>query len=397
MIEIISSSIIIALQIKLNEVLQEVFVKTKVRYIHQGHVEVISLAGGSYYDMGVAYGATLNNTLVWTRNKLVMAFVQNNVTYGQMVVRANQFYERYPYEYQVFLQGIAGGSGLSFNDVKILNGMETLNSLIKSTSDQDIVHCAFVSIPPHRTYNKQYSIIGRNYDFPPSIYGEIATRLVVAVINAEDAVPTAIIGMPGQIYCPSCTNQQGLFMELNNGMPSGGYYLNQGRETMLVNMLKVMQQSPDLESMHHQMMALQSDYSLIVSTANATYAQSYEYSSNSSLGMKPYSPEYNQVLVYTNFYLNQSWENEIPVPNDHDTWDGVTRRDNLLQLAHQHENFTLASMQELMEVPLEDGGALWNMTIYQIIFLSENNTLSLRSIFGEHEWTNINLDDWYQN
>ena len=32
---------------------------TSIKYSRVDHIEVISLAGGSYYDMGHAYGATL--------------------------------------------------------------------------------------------------------------------------------------------------------------------------------------------------------------------------------------------------------------------------------------------------------------------------------------------------
>jgi len=338
---------------------------------------------------------------------LVNVFADHKVPYSKMVETAQPFYDRYTsYRYRSFLDGVALGSGLSADDVNILNGMETISGLIsvydphydsnriKFSLPEHLVHCAFISIPPAKTQSG-YSIIGRNYDFPSEIYGAIAANLTITVINDEDAVPTAIIGMPGQIYCPSCTNKAGLFMELNNGEPSGGYYLAQ-RESMLINMLDVMQQSSTLSHMHDQMMALQSDYSLIISTGNQSYAQSYEYSSNSTLGMKEYSPVSEQVLVYTNFYLNSTWGNEIPEPTDATTWVGVTRRDNLLNLASKSDHVDLDSMKSLMETPLKDGGAYWDLTIYQIIFQPENNEISIRRSFADNaSWVDIDLDEFY--
>jgi len=378
---------------------------TQIKYNNYNGINVIALTGGSMSEKGFAYGATLKDVLHSTRDYLVKAFTQHGITHQEMVEASQDFYARYSYKFKLFLEGIAQGSDLSTDDVNILNGMETIHHLLSEqysnyrsefpTCNSDLAHCAFISIPPMKT-ETGYSIIGRNYDYPPDIYGKIAANLTITVINDPDTIPTAIIGMPGQIYCPSCTNMKGLFMELNNGMPSGGDYLAQDRESLLINMLEVMQNSDSLMNMHSQMMSLRSDYSLIVSTANQSYAQSYEYSSNASLGMKSYSPTPNEVLVYTNFYLNTSWGNQIPVPTDASTWEGITRRDNLLNLANKSNNFDLEDMKNLMNTPISKGGAYWGLTIYQLIFQPENNMLSVkRSFTGDDLWVDINLNDFY--
>jgi hypothetical protein len=377
---------------------------TQVIYKNINGINIISLTGGDNFSMGTAYGQTLQVLLTDTLNNLVSIFNQHGVSYEQMADEAQLFYDRISYSYQMFLHGIAHGSQLNITNVNILNGMETLNSLIKSEAEfspenfnsKDIVHCAFLYIPPTQTISG-YSMIGRNYDFPPDIYGQIASNLTITVLNSENKVSTAIIGMPGQIYCPSCTNANGLFMELNNGMPSGGYIPDLSRESMLINMLSVMQNSNTLTALHTAMLALESDYSLIVSTANSSYAGSFEYSSNATLGMKPYLPQDgSNVIVYTNFYLNESWDNAIPKPTDHTTWMGITRRNNLLKLARQNNIFDITSLKNLMETSLENGGAFWNFTIYQIIFQPNDNILSLRRSFQDStEWIDIDLDDYY--
>lgn len=377
-----------------------------VKHSNFDGIHVIALAGGNMFDKGQAYGENLKGTLEFTRNHLVSSFGQHNVTHAEMAAAAQPFYDRYSYKFKLFLDGVAKGSGLSADDVNILNGMETIHHLLSLkdpsyqntlalTGNTDLVHCAFISIPPEKT-SDGHSIIGRNYDYPPEIYGEIAKSLTVTIINDEDTVSTALIGMPGEIYCPSCVNENGLFMELNNGMPSGGYTLDQDRESLLIRMAEVMQNSPDLEAMHSQMMGVRSDYSLIVNTANDSYAQSYEYSTNVSLGMKPYSPEAGETLVYTNFYLNQTWGNEIPVPTDPTTWEGVTRRDNLLNLASKSDDFDLDTMKSLMDIEIQNGGAYWDLTIYQLIFQPHENELSIKRTFsGNQTWVDIDLDDFY--
>jgi hypothetical protein len=387
---------------------------TNVQYKKFDGINVISLTGGNHYDMGKAYGSNMHDVLLGAKETLVTNFNAYGITYQQMVDRANMFYERYSHTFKDFLNGMASGSGLTLDDVNILNGMETLNSMLPPSlldsnneyknplafgnTEAEVVHCSFISIPPLKTVSG-FSIIGRNYDFTPEIYGEIANNLTVTILNDLNTIPTAIIGMPGQIYCPSCVNQEGLFMELNNGMPSGGYVSDYSRESMLINMLQVMQNSETLDELSHQMLALQSDYSLIVSTSNKSYAQSYEYSSNSSLGMKPYSPSSGEVLAYTNYYLNQSWGNEIPVPTDATTWEGVTRRDNLLQLANSSNAFDLDYMKQIMAIDIDDGGACWYMTIYQIIHQPDINMLSLRRPYNNDSetWVDIDLNGYFNN
>lgn len=80
--------------------------------------------------------------------------------------------------------------------------------------------CAFAYIPPQKAANKMGWIL-RNYDFGQP-FDKISQRLIIAVLHPDDgSQSSAILSMPGQIYCPTCINENGLFMELNNGMPSG--------------------------------------------------------------------------------------------------------------------------------------------------------------------------------
>ena len=84
-------------------------------------------------------------------------------------------------------------------------------------------------------------------------------------------------------------------------------------------------------------------------------------------------------------------------PTDETTWQGVTRRNNLLQLAQKDQLLDVNSVKALMEVDIDNGGALWYMTIYQIVFQPENNFLSLRRPLNAEatEWVDIDLNKYY--
>lgn len=352
-------------------------------------IKSLSLSG-SNFEMGVSYGAQMKPELQGALNLLKDFFItKHGVTYEQMVAKANEFYDRYSSEYKYFLDGISNSTGLTIDEVNILNGMETINSLASSGNqgiDTSVGACAFIFLPPEKSYTGS-SIIGRNYDFPYP-YSAIAQNLTITTIRQPEHSDVTIIGLPGQIYCPSCVNDKGFFIELNNGMPSGGYTDDLTRQSLLINMLHINQDSSEFEQVGNQFRATQSDYSLIINTANATSVRSYEFST--TLGMKEFIPKPGEVFVSTNFFQNATWGSEIPTPSDNSTWDGVTRRDNLLELASNQDKFSVEDFQKLMEVDIPDGGGCWSMTIYQII--STEGDLYVRSTdLCKGDWEHFSL------
>ncbi len=341
--------------------------------------------------MGTSYGQQLETELQTALGHLKDYFItKHGISYSQLADKAQLFYNRYTPQYQYFLEGIELSTTLTKDDVNILNGMETLNSLVNSTGSSpnpEVSACAFVFLPENKSSTGS-SIIGRNYDFPEP-YASISQNIVVTTLSMAETSDVTIIGMPGQIYCPSCLNDKGLFMELNNGMPSGGYQENLHRQSMLSNMMQYAQDSTNFDQLGNKFRATESDYSLIINTANTTHAVSYEYST--TLGMREFTPEYGEAFVSTNFFQNTSWGNEVPKPTDAKTWEGVTRRDNLINLLNSKDVFSIEDFQNLMDTNTTNGGACWSPTIYQIIFSDQE--LYIRSTGGtcEGDWNHISL------
>ena len=349
-----------------------------------GSIQTIVLHG-SHEQMGIQYGKNFRKELHEALAILNDFYItKNRLSYKKLRDQAESFYQRFPLSYQRFIIGISHGSGLSLDDAKILNAMETLGQLLPRLDNKQ--KCAFLSIPANKTSTNAL-LIGRNYDFPPP-FDQLAKYVTVTVLQEENAVPTAFISIIGEIYCPTCVNAKGLFVELNNGMPSGGDRVDTKRETLLIHLLHILQNSTDLKQLQKQLNATQSDFSLIINTANKTTVQSYEFSS--TLGMKTVFPMKNTVFASTNFYLNQSWC-EIPKPTDATTWLGVTRRKNLLNLADQSSSFDIASFEALMDKKVSEGGAIWHSTIYQIIVDMSNLTLYIKINHQAKTWSKIPL------
>lgn len=337
---------------------------------------------GTKHNMGIEYGKKLNSELLISLKIMKKFFIEENyIAFEKLLQNANLFYARYPFGFQKFIQGIAIGSGLSLDEVKILNAMEPLYGLINE--EQEISACSFINIDGSNTISKA-NVIGRLYDFFKP-YNLLAKYLTVTVLHETDTIPTAFISMPGQIYCPTCINAKSLFVELNNGMPSGGFEVNTQRETLLINLLGSLQNSANFDQMDKQLSSLNSDYSLVINVADQNNIKSYEYSSFE--GSKTYIPPLNNNFASTNFFLNKTWN--IPLATDESAWLGVSRKDNLLN--NNNVNFSIQDMMELLDRKLVDGGTNWDATIYQIAFDTNTQDLYLRVTQEDQEWTHIDL------
>ncbi len=357
------------------------------KYSYQG-IPVLVLSGSSH-EMGYDYGVQLKQQLITVLDILEKYYIeQKHLKYSDLAQHADLLYNRYPDNFQTFLQGVAQGSGLSFSDIKILNAMETLGELL---APQEIRACAFLYVSPAKTKSGS-GIMGRNYDYPAP-FDQLAKYLTVVVLKQPNTVPTAFISIAGEVYCPSCVNANGIFMELNNGSPSGGHTVNLATESMLIRMLTTLQQSQSLSDTVDQLRNVKSDFSLIVSAADKSRPLSFEYSTSQTLGMNDYYPDISiKPFAVTNFYLDPVWGNRIPTPTDETTWMGVTRRNNLLNLSQQSAQFDIKSFENLMSTDISAGGAAWSLTIYQIIFDESDYSLYLRIIANQpNDWVQIPL------
>jgi hypothetical protein len=339
---------------------------------------------GSRKEMGVSYGKLLEHKLKAVYQILTDYYVgEKNISEDRLARKADLFFEKYPYSYQMFLKGVAEGANITLDQAKILNGMETLNSLL--TEKSDLAACAFISIPPEKSFSGT-NLVGRNYDFFPP-FDKCSEYLTVTVLKETDHVPTAFIGFAGQIYCPTCVNQNGLFVEFNNGMPSGGFYTDHSRESLLINLLESLQNSATMDQLDKQLSALNSDYSLVVNTVNQTHAKSFEYSSTH--GMKSSNFTNNEIVSSTNFFTNPTWSFEVPT--NEACWLGHTRRENLLSLAQSDSNISIDDLKQMLGLNIENGGGSWAYTLYQLIFDTSSLALMVKMPSISDVWHEIDL------
>jgi hypothetical protein len=244
-------------------------IAAKAKVFTENNDQKVIVVRGNYHQMGVEYGKDSKEDLESVFNILEFFFVQQNrVSLSKMAEAADRFYQKFPYSFQQMMEGISIGSGLSLSTIKILNAQETLFHLIESNIA--VGQCTFAKITDY---------VLRNYDYPKP-FDKISKFTTVTILHAIGSLPVAIVHFPGQIYCSTCMNSAGLFLELNNGMPSGGFESFNDRRTILALLLDVLQNSKTYEQAKCSLRSINSDYSLIVNLASRLNCSSFEYSTD---------------------------------------------------------------------------------------------------------------------
>ena len=132
-----------------------------------------------------------------------------------------------------------------------------------------------------------------------------------------------------------------------------------------------------------------SSSSSIINVADSQKGVSYEWC---PIGVKHGESENPEgVLVSTNYYLNTEWD--FPVPSDADSWNAISRRENLLKLLEDKKgSVDVAAMQAIIATPFEEGGAMLDLTVYQLVVVPETLELWIRVIDVEDDgWHSVKL------
>lgn len=138
-------------------------------------------------------------------------------------------------------------------------------------------------------------------------------------------------------------------------------------------------------------LAIQSDIALIWSAATSNQSLTYEFTP--FVGMGVYQSATGTPQVATNYFQAETWGSLIPPANDFLSWNGITRAKNLRQLlvagGHNFETLKI-----LMDRTIEQGGAKWGDTAYQLLYDPKNAVLLLKTQFTQG-WKVLNLQAFW--
>ena len=342
-----------------------------------GPVSVVDLHG-TWYEMGRQFGDLMKDELhdIYDFLQTIIAANQGNSDKTDSIVEQQK--SQTPYRICEFMKGAAETSGLTYDQIHMINAVERIGGL---------PHCSVAMA--WGDYTDGSLVIGRNYDYA-DYFSQIADDVAVTVYHpADGALATATIGYVGEIYAVNAINEAGIFLELNNGKPSANVKSPNYRFTGTTMLFDIMFDADDLNDIDLFFNTTNSSSSSIINVADSQKGVSYEWC---PIGVKHGESENPEgLLVSTNYFLNPEWD--FPVPSDADSWNAISRRENLLKLLDSKKgSVDVSVMQDIIATPFEDGGAMLDLTVYQLVVVPETFELWIRIIDAEDDaWFSVDL------
>lgn len=339
-------------------------------------IDVVSLYG-TWEEMGEQYGELAGRHLRHVDEFISGIIDGNGPKRDSIIAVSNKLYSRYPYRFRQFFKGMEKTSGLTMEQLLKINAVEYAEGYFCS------------GIAAWGEYASGDLVYGRNYD--AMSYAPIGEDVIITVFHPSDgSLATATIGYAGEIYAVNAINEKGVFLELNNGMPSGGFAIDFDRFASTTSLLEVMFDAYDLDYLDAFFKTHRSFASFIIGVADKNEARSYEWCPSGTENASESTPE--GLMAQANHYVSPNWT--YPVPTDETSWQSITRRCNLIGLAESNKGrIDAETMCRLIATPISEGGAMQEGTRYQIVFTPATKQLMLR-VEKQPEWVEVDLNDF---
>ena len=336
---------------------------------------------GTWHEMGRQYGALLKDELteVYLFVKTIIQYSVGNAKKADSIIEVQT--AQTPYRISEFMRGAAETSGLTVEQLQAVNAVERIGGLPKCSA----VFC-------WDDYAAGPLVIGRNYDYSDA-FALLKDDVAVTVYHpADGSLAVATVGYVGEIYAVNGLNEKGIFIELNNGKPSANIKSPDSRITGTTMLFSALFEIDELEDWDLFFSTVNCSSSYIINVADSRLARSYEWC---PVGFKPGGSDLpDGLLVSTNYYVNPEWL--FALPSDEASWQGLTRRNNLIALSEKAKGgIDAQKMLDIIETSVEDGGAMDELTVFQMVVVPESRNLWIR-VIGGSGWTQIDLSGFLQ-
>ncbi len=347
--------------------------------ITKGDIKVVNLKG-TWRQMGRQYGYLMKTELedIDAFLDIIIEKNEGNASTADAIVELQT--SQTPYRIKQFFEGASETSGFTVKELQTINAVERIGGLPKCS-----VAMAWDD------YAKSDLIIGRNYDYSDS-FSLLNDDIAVTVYHPSDgSVASATIGYVGEIYTVNGLNEKGIFLELNNGKPSANIKSPNTRITGTTMLFEAMFETDELADLDLFFNTVSCSSSYIINVADENEGKSYEWC---PIGAKQGGKDLPEgLLVSTNYYVNDEWL--FSIPSDKNSWEGITRRNNLIDLCEKNKGkIDEKIMMDIIDKTIEEGGAKNKLTVYQMVVVPKTNTIWLQ-ITGGSDWTKICMDSFW--
>ncbi|MCQ2345780.1 MAG: C45 family peptidase [Paludibacteraceae bacterium] len=335
-------------------------------------VPVIKISG-SWLEMGRQYARQAEPYLLHISDYIDCHLADDSLRKSNVEKIADKLFDSFPDYLQTFMQGMAEVSQLNLDSLKKVNAIEYI-----------IFDFGCSSLAAGRAYTVDSKLIfGRNYDYP--VMKPLNQDMVVTVFHPTSGKSFATIGYAGEIYAVNGINEDGLFVELNNGSPSAGYTGFFDRQPVTTLLVELLMQASNTAEAEFFLRNHPADEAYIIGLADPFEARTCEYC-RSGLRRGDISQP-NGLAIAANHFINNDWP--YMTPDDEHSWNSITRTCNMLQLAELHKGHIYINlMKTLMSTPVEDGGPFHDLTVYQLVVIPQERAFHLR-VIDANNWNFI--------
>jgi hypothetical protein len=355
------------------------------RSVRFGNFSVLDLRG-TWREMGRQYGGLAGESLRAMYGKAIDETLIGRLgkSRDELEAAAKIFCANFPHKLKEVMAGIAETSSLELCRVMTLNAVEEV--VAGELWQQN--HCSGIAV--WGEYSSGALIYGRNYDYF-DWFGELGEHIVTAAYHpADGSLAVATVGYAGEIYMTTGINERGIFLELNNGDPSGGALKYHNRVPAVAELFMFLLDSPDLDQLESFFHSTRSNFAYVIGAADDQTSRCFEWPVFDV--KRRMSVRRPGLMVATNHFTEPSWG--LPKPDDKKFFGTRARRQNLLTLAeHFKGSIDVPRMKKILDTRLEDLGATTDSTVYQVIAEPRSMTLSLK-VPRFADWTDIPIGEF---
>ncbi|MDO4987566.1 MAG: C45 family peptidase [Synergistes sp.] len=347
----------------------------------EGKISVLNLYG-TWREMGRQYGALMADELADIyKNAVCDVLLTDETKKANGTETAEKLFANYPYRFKQILVGMSETSGLGLSELKLVNAMEVIASVLLYK------HQMCSGIAAWGDYAESSLVYGRNYDYL-TWFKKFADDLVVSVFHPADlSLASATVGYAGEIYAANGMNEKGIFIELNNGFPSGGALWYDSRIPAVVKLFEFLFDCESLDEIEAAFQTTRANFAYIAGVADTQTARCFEWPTFDV--KRRITRSRPGLTVLTNHFTEFSWG--LPRPEDSSFYMTRSRRQNLLNLAkHFKGTINEKVMMNIMDTRYENLGATTDMTLYQIVAVPEKSAIWIK-LPQYQEWTYIDL------
>ncbi|MDD4651492.1 MAG: C45 family autoproteolytic acyltransferase/hydrolase [Methanothrix sp.] len=331
---------------------------------------------GSYREMGRQEGYLLKDQIHDYYNCSVLDYFikDNNMSYERLALDSMDRFNHYPKRFRDILSGISETSGLSLLNLTILSRVPYIAPGCSA---------AFA----WSEYSRDaYTVAGRNLDFY-STMEDFINYTIVCIYNPTDGSHSvASVCRLTQLEIHTGMNDQGIFLEANDGSSSGGTTFFPDRITYLGSFLFDFSSLEQLDAAIH---SSQINWATLLNVADEREARSYEWA---TFDLKRAMPMRDGFLASTNHFSNPDWGLG---PLAGDPYNTTLRRDNLLRLGERYRGeFDAEAMMNVLDTDIEKGGPSGNFTRLKVVAIPRENELWVK-IPKYQNWTRVDLNEFF--